>query len=283
MIKTKLNLDYVLFAVATLFFPHAVHAVEEPLFELGVGPGGLVLPDYRGAAEERGYFIPVIYPIYRGKIFQLDDEGIHGLLYKWPRAKLDFSGDGSFPVDSDRIDIREDMPDLDPTFQLGPSLEITLWESDNARQELIFNAALRGVFAVNSGIEHIGFTFSPHVTYYRHMLPWLDRSWRLGLSGGLEFGDNELHDYYYSVDQQFVRADRPLFDADAGYAGTRFTVSFQSITKKNWISLFARYDYIDGADFEDSPLVLKNGSLTAGVVFTWFLWKSKKTADVERF
>jgi len=138
------------------------------------------------------------------------------------------------------------------------------------------------VFAVNSGIEHIGFTFSPHVTYYRHM-PWLDRSWRLGLSGGLEFGDNELHDYYYSVDQQFVRADRPLFDADAGYAGTRFTVSFQSINEKNWISFFARYDRVDDAAFEDSPLVLRKDGLTAGVVFTWFIWKSKKRVDVEPF
>ncbi len=265
-----------------LFYSHACFAEEEPLFELGLGPGALVLPDYRGAKEERGYFIPVIYPIYRGKIFQLDDEGLHGLLYKWPRAKLDFSADGSVPVDSDRIDIREDMPDLDPTFQLGPSLEITLWDEARARQEFIFNAALKGVFAVNSGIEHIGFTFSPHVTYYRHM-PWLGRSWRLGLSGGLEFSDNEYHDYYYTVEPEFVRPDRPLYDADAGYAGTRFTVSFQSINEKNWISLFARYDYIDGADFEDSPLVLKNGSLTAGVVFTWFLWKSKKMVDVEPF
>ncbi len=282
MKNIKSSFVSILIFILALFKTYPGSAVEEPLFELGVGPGGLVLPDYRGAEESRGYFIPVVYPIYRGEIFQFDDEGIHGLLYKWPRAKLDISGDGSFPVDSDRIDIREDMPDLDPTFQLGPSLEITIWDSDYARQEFIFNAALRGVFAVDSGIKHIGFNFSPHVTYYHH-LPWLGRKWRLGLSGGLEFGDNELHDYYYSVDEEFVRADRPLFYADAGFAGTRFTVSFQSITKKNWLSLFARYDRVDGAKFEDSPLVLKDGSLTVGVVFTWFIWKSKKTVDVEPF
>lgn len=266
--------------IALLVLSSVSFAEEKPLFELGLGAGALVLPDYRGAKDTRGYLLPAIYPVYRGKFFQIDEDGIHGLLYKWPRAKLDFSADGSFPVDSDRIDIREDMPDLDPTFQLGPSLEISIWDSKKAHQEFIVSFPLRGVFAVNSGIEHIGNTFSPHVTYYRQV-PWLDRDWRLGLSGGLEFGDNESHDYYYSVDEQFVRADRPLFDADAGYAGTRFIATFVSTTKKNWISFFARYDRVDDAAFEDSPLVLKKDGLTAGVVFTWFIWKSKKTVDVK--
>ena len=159
-----------------------------PLWEVGVGAGALRIPDYRGAAETHDYPFPFIYPAYRGRVFKVDETGVHGMLLESDRLKLDVSLDGAVPVKSDANGVRAGMPDLDPTLQFGPALKVKLWEAAPARQSLILNLPLRAVFAIDSsGVDHIGYTASPHLTYYRRV-DVAGQPWKLGLSGGLEFG-----------------------------------------------------------------------------------------------
>lgn len=204
---------------------------------------------------------------------------MRGMLYESRRVEFDFSVDGAIPVSSDKIDVRAGMPDLDPILQFGPSLRVGLWENPQALRSLILNLPVRGAFAIDSGVDRIGYTFSPHVTFYQNFR-LVDRRWRLGLSAGLEFGSDEYHDYFYGVDDTFVTPTRPAYDAEGGYGGTRFIATMQGRTRKTWISLFARYDRVDNAVFNDSPLVVRNGGLTAGFILTWFVAQSKKIVEV---
>src|SRR5512143_2800128 len=71
-----------------------------PLWELGVGIGGLTLPDYRGSNEQRNLLFPIPYFVYRGEILEVDRERVRGLLFKTERVELDFSLNGSPPVKS---------------------------------------------------------------------------------------------------------------------------------------------------------------------------------------
>lgn len=252
-----------------------------PLWEVGVGAGALRIPDYRGAAETHDYPFPFIYPAYRGRILKVDETGVHGMLFESDRLKLDVSLDGAVPVKSDADGARAGMPDLDPTLQFGPALKVKLWEAAPARQSLILNLPLRAVFAIDSsGVDHIGYTASPHLTYYRRV-DVAGRPWKLGLSGGLEFGSERIHDYYYQVPPEFTTATRPAYDAGSGYAGTRFVLTLTRRAEDKWMSVFARYDRVDGAVFEDSPLVRKKGGLTAGFVITWFVARSQETVEVQ--
>ena len=54
--------------------------VEKPLWELGLGVGGLYLPDYRGSDQSQGYLAPLPVLVYRGTWFKSDREGTRAML-----------------------------------------------------------------------------------------------------------------------------------------------------------------------------------------------------------
>jgi len=63
---------------ARLFALLATHgsflvADELPLWEAGIGAFGMLLPDYRGSDQSRGYAYPFPYLRYRGKLLRMDD------------------------------------------------------------------------------------------------------------------------------------------------------------------------------------------------------------------
>ena len=139
-------------AVSLLAMPR-LHAELYPLWELGVGIGGLTLPDYRGSNEQRNLLFPIPYFIYRGEILKVDREKIRGLLFKTERVELDFSLNGSPPVKSKNNKAREGMPNLDPTLEFGPQLNVLLWE-DKPDYKLTFQLPLRKVIATDLKSAH---------------------------------------------------------------------------------------------------------------------------------
>lgn len=252
---------------------------ERPVWEVGVGASALTIPYYRGSDGSRTSFFPIALPMIRSRYLRIDDQGLDSPLYTRPRFEFGFSGDLTFPGDSEDIDVREGMPDLGLVVQLGPALKILLWDRPAARQALVVGLPVRFAMAFDSGVDSIGQTFSPKLTYYRD-IGWLGRIWRLGLSGGLEFGTDQYHEYYYQVDPEFATPERPAYEADAGYAGTRVLATFHSRGQRNWMSFFARYDRVDGATFEDSPLVASKDGWTVGALYTYFLLRSKRKVSV---
>ncbi len=252
-------------------------ADELPLWEVALGGGALRIPEYRGSASSETFPFPFVLPLIRSDYLRIDDEGIRGILFDSERLELDLSIDANPDVDSKDTNARFGMPDLDPTLQLGPSLKLRLWHDDDTQRALFLNLPVRAAFSVStSSVEHVGFTASPHLTLYRHGVDFFGRTWRLGLSGGLEFGSGEFHDYYYRVDPEFAAPGRDPFDAGGGFAGTRFIATLVSRSEKTWISLFARYDRLDGAVFDDSPLVETESGLTVGFIYSWFVARSER-------
>lgn len=268
--------------IAWLCASNASQAAEElPLWEVALGGGAIRIPEYRGSDSNKAFPFPFVLPFYRGERVRVDDEGIRGILHDSDRVELDFSVDGNPDVDSADDNARAGMSDLDPTLQLGPLLKLRLWADRPAGQVLFLNLPARAVFSVStSEIGHVGFTGSPHFTFYQD-LELLGRPWRLGLSAGLEFGSEGFHNYYYQVAPEFARPGRDTFDARSGFGGTRFIATLVSRTEKTWISLFVRYDRLDGAVFEDSPLVERRDGLTVGFIYSWFVARSRRNVSVD--
>lgn len=257
-----------------LFLCTGAANADEPLWEIMLGGGALRTPEYIGSKQNRDFPFPLIYPVYRGERLRSDTEGIRGLLFTSERLELDVSFDGHTSVNSGGT-LREGMPDLDATIQFGPMLKWLLWENPAKRRVLIANAPVRAAFAVDfDNIDHIGFSAFPHLTFYQYFDLW-DRVWRLGLSAGALFNSNEYNNYYYQVAPQFETAQRPAYDPGGGYGGARFIATLVSKTNKNWVSLFARYDRLDGAAFENSPLVERKGALTFGVAMAFTVKRSE--------
>jgi outer membrane protein len=251
-----------------------------PVWQVGLGGGAINIPDYRGSDETGTYPYPFIMPILRSERLKADEDGIRGLIFDAENATLDISLDGSVPVDSKDNAARTGMPDLDPVVQIGPMLRVKLWENDeDVYQALSLNLPVRAAFSIGSGLESVGFTSYPHLTY-RRVVPINERPWRLGVSAGLLWSTEEFNNYYYQVTPGQATDVRPAYDADPGFGGSRLIATFSRAGREAFVSFYAAYDRIDGAVFEDSPLVRQHDGLTLGFVATWFLFNSDRNVEV---
>ncbi|PKN06497.1 MAG: MipA/OmpV family protein, partial [Deltaproteobacteria bacterium HGW-Deltaproteobacteria-7] len=165
-----------------LVLPQKSFSAEKPLWELGVGGGFLLMPDYRGSDKTRAYVLPFPYAVYRGGIFRLEDKRISARLFATDRVILDASGYGAVPVRSSDNDARSGMPDLDPTFEFGPAIRIKLLDSKEDKYRLNLSLPVRAVFSTDfSSVRYEGFVFSPRLNYEKgDVIP--DTGVRLGIS-----------------------------------------------------------------------------------------------------
>lgn len=274
------TLPAALLCLCGLLVTAPVQAVHQPLWELGVGAGALSTPPYRGAKSRDMYFIPFPYVIYRGSFLRVDREGgIRGKLFSSENVRLDLSMAGNVPVRNNDDGARSGMDDLDPLIEVGAKLSIDLWRSQDRNQRLGFDTPLRGVYSVGSPfMEYQGITLSPFLNY---------RLWqedegtltRYSVSAGPIFANSRYHDYFYEVDPKFVTPERPEYHPGSGYSGSRVTLSVTRHFRRYVVGAFARYDDLNGAVFEDSPLVETKDYFIFGVVFGWIIGESSTKVE----
>ncbi len=278
-LKSKARLRAWLTATLCVFSA-AAGGQQLPQWELGLGLGAVVVPHYRGAADGRGFALPFPYFQYRGKYLKVDDDGVHGRLFRSPRVKLDLSLAGGVPVSSEDDGPRAGMPDLDPTAEIGPALEVMLWRHPEERSAVWLRMPLRAVYSVSfERINHQGWVFAPFVEYVNRN-GTVGGPWAMGLSVGPVFADERYHDYFYEVPTAFAGADRPAYDASAGYGGSRVTLTLQKRVGPWWFGAFARVDSLHGATFRNSPLVETNKYYALGFAVSRVLAVSKKSVAV---
>ncbi len=250
-------------------------AEEKPLWELGGGVAALSYPDYRGSNRQRAYLLPVPYFVYRGEMLQMDRDKMRGLLFKRDRLELDISIDGSVPVRSRDNGARQGMPNLDPTIEIGPSLNVLLYTAPE-QYKLTFKLPLRAVVA--SDFRHVndaGVLSHPQLNLDIGMRD----GWRLGLVAGVLVADRRYHDYFYGVAQPFATAVRPAYHPPGGYSGAQFIVATSKRFERMWLGAFVKYDNISGAAFQSSPLVERRNNLSAGIAVTWIFAQSQQRVD----
>jgi outer membrane scaffolding protein for murein synthesis (MipA/OmpV family) len=253
-------------------------AAEKPLWELGAGISALSFPDYRGSDESSLYAIPFPYFVYRGTFLKADRNGIRGTFFDSDRIELNLSVGASLPVNSDDNQARQGMPDLQPTLELGPSLDLNLWRTPDRRTRLDLRLPVRTAVTVKDGMRDIGWVFSPRLNLDITDVAGL-AGWNMGLLAGPMYGSERNHDYFYSVAPQYATPDRPAFDAKGGYAGSQVLMSMSKRYPKYWLGAFVRWDSLKGAAFDDSPLVKSENYFAAGVGVAWILGESSTRVE----
>jgi len=247
-----------------------------PLWEFGLGMTALSFPDYRGSDHQRAYVLPLPYFVYRGKIFQADRDGLRGVFFDNDFAELNLSVAASLPVDSDGNDARRGMPDIDPTFEIGPSLELHVWRSADRRIALDLRLPARLAVAVGNEFRDAGLVFTPFVNL-DVTDPFGGQGWNLGLLVGAIYGNRRQNAYFYDVAEAYATPERPAYSSDGGYGGTKFIAALSKRFDRYWVGSFVRYDTLVGAVFADSPLVNQRYAWAAGVGIAWILGKSSTT------
>jgi outer membrane protein len=225
----------------------------EKKWELGVGLASLTLADYRGSKEYSTYALPIPYIVYRGKYIKADRRGVRGEIIQSDRVNLDISLNASLINNTEENDLRHGMPELDPTFEVGPALNLRL-SGHSLDDGWSAYMPARAVIAFNtdkSSMTYIGWLLHPQLIY-RNPLP---EQWQVNYSFGLFYGDRDYHDYYYSVAPRYATADRPAYRATAGNSGLSTQVSLTHRAGNIWYGGYIRYDNLQTAAFADSPLL----------------------------
>jgi MipA family protein len=248
-------------------------ADEKPLWEFGLGVGGVSFPAYRGSDTQRNLLLPVPYLVYRGDFFKADRDGVRNIFFDSDHIDLNLSFSASLPVDSKDVKVRENMPDLKPTVEVGPSVDINLWRSRDRHRQLDLRLPIRYAFTVESSPRSVGWQFTPRLN-----LDLIDPrawdGWNFGLLAGPVFGSKQQHAYFYSVQDQYATASRSAYDAPGGYAGWQILGAVSKRFPKYWIGGFVRYDSLQGAVFNDSPLVDSIRYFAAGIGIAWIVGES---------
>ena len=259
-------------ATAALLTPDRALA-DKPLWEAGIGIGAVTFPDYRGAAHQTGYVLPTPYFVYRGEIFKADRNGLRGVLFDSDRVRLNLSLAASLPVSSEKSDARRGMPDLKPTVEFGPSLEISLWQSADSRRKLDLRLPARAAFTIERSPRYIGLIASPNLNLDLQD-PFGARGWNLGFLAGPILADRRQHGYFYDVAPRYATDARPQYRASGGYSGAQFISAVSKRFDKYWVGAFLRYDNLSGATFTSSPLVEKKTAWAGGFAISWILGES---------
>jgi outer membrane scaffolding protein for murein synthesis (MipA/OmpV family) len=262
--------------LSVLFFAVVAHGEEKPLWEAGLGLGGLSFPDYRGSDESQAYPIPVPYFVYRGRFLKADKEGVRGQLFDREYAELSMSVNATIPVNSDHNAARRGMPDLKPTIELGPSLDLHVWKSASARLDVVM--PLRAPITVERSPRSIGWIFSPRLNLDVDNVAGFS-GWTFGVGVGPIFADRKYHDYFYSVDDRYASATRPAYRASGGYSGSQLLGSISKRFDKYWVGAYVRFDVLSGAAFDDSPLVRSNHYIAGGFGFARMIGHSQHMVE----
>lgn len=257
------------FLLIVLFFFCLVANAEESNWELGLGLGALHGPDYRGSEEYRTYVSPIPYFIYHGKFIRSDRDGVRGSFFETEKMEFSISASAVFSPDTDENELRQGMPELGSTFEIGPSLNYKL-TGESFADGMSLQLPIRAVFAFAGSADYTGALFQPQLAYKTQLHNW-NFHYRLGVT----YADNRYHDYYYSVKPEYVTPARSLFDASSGYSGIynqlALTRKIKSEKLNMRLAFFLRYENLDGANFTESPLVETRDVWRSGMAIIWVI------------
>ena len=248
-------------------------AAEQPLWELGVGLAGLRLPHYRGAEQSQTLILPLPYGVYRGRILRADREGARAVLFETARLDFDLSAAASAPIRSRDNRARQGLPDLAPTLELGPNLNLHLASSAPADGDwkLDLRLPVRLAVAVQSRPHDVGWTASPHLNLDLNL-----KGWSIGVLAGPLWGSRRMHARLYGVSADQATPTRAAYQAPGGAAGWQATAGVSRRFGRLWSGAFVRADSLAGARFADSPLVRRQNNLTFGLAMSWVLAESSE-------
>ena len=181
----------------------------------------------------------------------------------------------NFPADSEDIDARTGMPDLDLLLEVGPELEMEFASRALFDGRWFLGLEMRPAFSFD-GLDpsYQGIVISPELSYIKK-LPRLKDELKVRLTP--TFANSKYMDYFYTVDPAFAAPGRPAYEADSGYLGTDFSISFlKSITESLELLFGGRLSSHHGAANEQSPLFTEDMTFSVYLAFSWKVWESER-------
>lgn len=250
-----------------------------PLYEYGIVGLAAHFPHYLGSDEYQSYVFPLPYFVYRGEVLKADRDGVRTIFFRHQQWETDISLAGNPPAGDNQA--RQGMEDLDALGEIGPALNYYFFDNGE-RDNLYLQATLRAAFSFDfeGGVEirHQGYVSDLSVIFHESRLFRAQRL-RFHLSTGIRFGDADMHSYFYEVGQEDATAARRQYQAEGGYGGLQLSGSItKELTDSLAVSCYGRWANLDGAVYEDSPLVATRNNAFLGAMLVWKIGESTEAA-----
>lgn len=247
---------------------------DKPLWEAGVAGIAGWLPDYPGSDEGKARYLPIPYFLYRGPVLRADEDGgLRGRFFHESRWEVDLSASAAFPADDEGNRARRGMDDLDWIGELGPRLVYQILPRD-AENKFTFSIPLHVVFSTDFGrLDGRGFLTSPYLLYQDENFfhPRLKAAYSLGFV----FGTRSLNEYFYAVTEEDVTAERPYYEAKAGFMGTEIGLGFLwEVNPDLWLAIGYQGSQFQGTANESSPLMKARWTNAGAVAIIWRFYES---------
>ena len=239
---------------------------KEPKLELGAGVASLFYPHYIGSKSTNFLTLPFPHIRYRGDYLTIDEDGIKEKIFGVDGLRLDLSMSGSLPASSEKGGVKEGMPDLDLTGEIGLQLIYNFFKKDIFKLEL--ELPLRTVLATDyTSIEYVGLVSNPQLKY---SLYYTNFEWTLRTS--LLFNDANYNNYYYGVKKIYETPQRSYYDSKGGFSGFKTRVGMTYQKDNWWVGAFFSYYNISNAVFSDSPLVETDSAFYTGASVAYIFY-----------
>lgn len=271
LLCAMMNLSALLLTAAVKAEP----ATELPLWEAGIIGLSIEQLAYPGSSEQvqRNFVLP--YLIYRGDLFRADRDNVGLRAYKSDKLELDIGFAAALGSSRGDLPVRNGMPELGSLVEAGPRLRWTI--SDNIwGSRLRLDVPVRAVFDIEDSMRFSGISFEPAL--FADVITANELAYSFGVSA--LFGSEKLTDRFYQVAEQYVTAERPLFDAKPGLIAMRTSAAISKKFSSRWRGFgFARYEWVSSASNKDSPLIEQRGGWSAGIGVTYIWAKSTQTVS----
>jgi MipA family protein len=268
--------------LACLAVPQGAQAqsLERPRWEFGLGLATAQLKQYRGSDETARYTTPFPYFVYRGDRVKADREGARAELLSLGDTHLDVGLGFAPPVSSERVKLREGMPDIPAIIDIGPALETTLYRSEEDHIHVKFRLPVG--YGVKLGKQRgaTGWQASPRLSMeVRNVLG--QPGWNAMVMGGPVYATGKRHALYYDVAPAYATADRPAYRASGGYGGTQLSMTLNKRFDRYWVGAFLRHEWLDGAAYTPSPMVRTRDYSVVGLAVAWVFSQSDELVKVD--
>lgn len=249
---------------------------EAPLWELGIGAGGIAAPDYPGSDHNNLWLLPFPWGVYRGEILHSDRRGgTRARIFRLASYEFNVSAGGGLPSSSNRNGARQGMPDLEWLGEAGPRLMIDLWTQESSGRYLRLGVPFRAALSTNG--RHLvdrGFILAPELLYDHPGIGGTRLDVFMSLNA--KFADTRFANYFYGVTPDYARPDRPAFRARLGYIETEFSAGVMvPLAGGVKVFTFGSVQSLDGSANEKSPLFKTKMNSSLSLVLLWVFAESK--------
>lgn len=283
----RLLIGFFLVVIAALNGFHSAYAMAEenahrPLWELGLGAGGVWAADYPGSDHSRVWVLPFPWGVYRGEIFRSDREGgTRARVLRGASYELNFSAGGGLPSSSEDNEARRGMPDLEWLAEIGPRFVLDLSPPGESGR-LRLGIPARSAFSTDGRrVRDRGWVFAPELIWTRSAL------WNTRFEGfailNTYFADRRHHDYFYSVNPRQATSTRPAYRSRAGYLMTELSLGMMlpPMVRDLRVFVFGSVQSLHGAANEESPLLRTRWNNGVNVALLWSFASSSSYVRAE--